>query len=261
MRLAISLLACVMGAAAMCQAGTLTFSTIDYPGALASYANGINSSGDIVGLWLASLDGFGQRAFLQSGGVFTTLLGASAFGINNNGVIVGSNGGSGSFIYDNGNYQMLCIPSAFTQATGINDSGEIVGSYRNNANVTHGFLYKGGAFTTINVPGANFTVINGINNKGQMVGEYSTAPGIVQGFLYDGSTFTTIDAPCAPADYCDTELHGINDSGEIVGSAPVALGVIHGSSMTILPSHSSRNQTRVRITGRSHPASMMPVKS
>src|SRR6516162_1972173 len=46
-----------------------------------------------------------------------------------------------------------------SQASGINDSGQIVGNFGENG-VAHGFLYTGGILTTIDVPGATFTLPN-----------------------------------------------------------------------------------------------------
>jgi len=40
-----------------------------------------------------------------------------------------------------------------TSAQGINDFGQVVGSYNGNT----GFLYSGGTYTTLNVPGATHT--------------------------------------------------------------------------------------------------------
>ena len=100
----LTLLALFLFAHRLCEAA-LTFSTIDYPGALDTYANGSNASGAIVGGYLPN--GYGQTAFLDIGGVFATIPEAMANGINDSGVIVGavggncsSIGGSCSFIYD-----------------------------------------------------------------------------------------------------------------------------------------------------------------
>jgi probable HAF family extracellular repeat protein len=105
-------------------------------------------------------------------------------------------------------------------AKGINDSGQIVGYFGDAAGL-HGFLYSGGSFTTIDVPGAVQTIANGINDSGQIVGSFSDAAG--HGFLDSGGTFTTIDAPGA----LSTDARGINDSGQIVGAGSYSFE--HGS--------------------------------
>ena len=58
-----------------------------------------------------------------------------------------------------------------TIAHGINDTGQIVGGFRN-ASGSHGFLDTGGTFTTIDVPGALATEASGINDMGQIVGMF-----------------------------------------------------------------------------------------
>src|ERR1035438_9058537 len=76
-----------------------------------------------------------------------------------------------------------------TDASGINDLGQIVGSY--GSFPYHGFLYSGGTYTPLNAPGAtNSTVAYDINNLGQIVGLYQDSSGAEHGFLYIGSTFT-----------------------------------------------------------------------
>lgn len=98
---------------------------------------------------------------------------------------------------------------------GINDAGQIVGSFTDTgSSIQHGFLDSGGLFTTIDVPGAAQTVVDGINDAGQVVGYYSTGfGGISHGFLYVNGIFTTIDFPGA----LGTQLFDINDAGQIVG--------------------------------------------
>jgi probable HAF family extracellular repeat protein len=58
-----------------------------------------------------------------------------------------------------------------TQAYGINDEGQIVGNFSNSTG-EHGFLDVGGSFTQIDVPGATSTDVFGINDAGQIVGRF-----------------------------------------------------------------------------------------
>src|SRR6476646_8261658 len=61
-------------------------------------------------------------------------------------------------------FTQIDVPGAsFTQALGINNAGQIVGSFNNSTGV-HGFLTNntGGSFTPIDVPGAFFTSPSGI---------------------------------------------------------------------------------------------------
>ena len=57
---------------------------------------------------------------------------------------------------DNGGVYTTIVPpgSYGTQPLSINDLGQIVGYYHDVNDVTHGFLYNHGAYTTLDVPGA-----------------------------------------------------------------------------------------------------------
>lgn len=144
---------------------TGTYSTIDKLGASSLQATGINNAGQIVG-WYSDNVGSGRHGFLFSGGLFTTIdepfgtQGTVANGINNFGQIVGyyfdNKSNSHGFLYNpsNGSFTTLDDPLASkTFAYGINDFGQIVGSFnRTGDNVTHGWLYNGGTYTTLDPP-------------------------------------------------------------------------------------------------------------
>jgi probable HAF family extracellular repeat protein len=99
------------------------------------------------------------------------------------------------------------MASGGTVVTGINDVGQIVGTY-NTSTITSSFVYDNGSFTTINDPDAkNSTGAFGINDAGQIVGYYSNATGN-HGFVYIGGDFTTVP---------QVGVFGINDNGQTVG--------------------------------------------
>jgi probable HAF family extracellular repeat protein len=80
---------------------------------------------------------------------------------------------SHGFLLSGGTYTTLDVPGVtFTAATGINDAGQIVGSYIAADGNFHGFLLSEGIYTLVDVPGATSTFIYGINNAGQIVGSY-----------------------------------------------------------------------------------------
>jgi probable HAF family extracellular repeat protein len=99
-------------------------------------------------------------------------------------------------------------------ANGINAFGQIVGTYFNSGSGEHGFLYSGGNYLTIDVPGSgnSYTHANGINDSVQIVGHYSGS-GKVYGFLYDGGSYTTLNVPGS----IQTIASGINNAGQVVG--------------------------------------------
>jgi probable HAF family extracellular repeat protein len=59
-----------------------------------------------------------------------------------------------------------------TRAFGINDHGQIVGSYISADHKLHGFLYSNGTYTTLDYPSATVTTAIGINAAGLIVGPY-----------------------------------------------------------------------------------------
>jgi probable HAF family extracellular repeat protein len=129
--------------------------------------------------------------------------------INDAGQIVSS---SPSLLYSTGTF-----PS------GINDSSQIVGVFDQPAGVNHGFLYSGGAYTTIDYPGATETFAYGINNNGQIVGTFGDATGD-HGYIDTGGSFAAINVPGGT----DTVVEGINDKGQIVGNFFDTASIEHG---------------------------------
>jgi probable HAF family extracellular repeat protein len=93
------------------------------------------------------------------------------------------------FLYSNGHYTTLNDPFGklghvtTTEATGINDKGQIVGNYIDSKGVEHGFLYSKGTYTTLNDPlGTHGTEVLGINNYGKIVGIYYDSHYVEHGF-------------------------------------------------------------------------------
>ncbi|MBV9037786.1 MAG: VPLPA-CTERM sorting domain-containing protein, partial [Acidobacteriaceae bacterium] len=155
------------------------FSRISVPGSSFSGAYGINNAGQI-----AVTASFGSRdyGYIDNNGVFTAF----------------------SF-YSNGN--------SVTRLSGINDAGQIIGSFVQIDAFAASYLYSNG--TNYLLPGEGL----GINDAGQVVGpcNYSSCPygnGVPSvGFLYANGTFTKIAFPGASS----TTPTGINNLDEIVG--------------------------------------------
>jgi len=116
----------------------------------------------------------------------------TAAAINNNGDIAGFYNKTSAQVdaflkLASGRFITIAAPgAAMTQAFGVNDSGEVVGTYTvgtgNNA-VTHGFTWLGGRFVSVDISGASATFINGVNNEGDLVGFYTDAKGNTDGFF------------------------------------------------------------------------------
>jgi hypothetical protein len=125
-------------------------------------------------------------------------------------------------------YANLKFPGAnLTNTNGINNSNVIVGSYFDSQDFVHGFVYRNGKFSAINVPGATETEVLGINDRGDMVGVYQLAGALnFHGFLRQNGSFIPIDDPNAQF---GTMAIGINESGVIVGSFDNAKGFVYSN--------------------------------
>jgi probable HAF family extracellular repeat protein len=96
------------------------------------------------------------------------------------------------------------LPSgSYSTASGINNSGQVVGYASTSSGAGHAFLYSGGIMTDLGA-----TEATGINNSGQVVGWATTSSGASHAFLYSGGIMTDLGT---------TEATGINNSGQVVG--------------------------------------------
>ncbi len=117
---------------------------------------------------------------------------------------------------DGQNYTWVNIdyPGAeMTTPTAVNDSGSVVGDYIDSQGNTHGFLYSGGVYTTIDDPEGT-TFPQGINNSGEITGSVAVSLSEDYGFTYVDGVFTTFSYPGGNG---QTGGQGINNHNEIVG--------------------------------------------
>ncbi len=153
------------------------------------------------------------------------------FAINNSGTIVGAtvfstaalpNGDdqSSGFVGTAGDLTAFSYPASdYTSAQGINDSGTVVGEYRDNSvsgNVFRGFVMNDGTFTSVNIlPTATSTFPYAINNEGDTAGGYRTADGNIHGYVDIGGQVTTVDIAGSDLTY----VHAINNNDDYAGFA------------------------------------------
>jgi hypothetical protein len=103
-----------------------------------------------------------------------------------------------------------------TFALGLNQSGEVVGYFRDGANVNHGFLRDtAGGFTVIDFPGAGATSASGITSSGQIFGSYSAFNGApIHGFLLSAGSYSTLDVSGST----QTTIEGTSPGGAMIES-------------------------------------------
>lgn len=111
-----------------------------------------------------------------------------------------------------------------TQASGINNRGQIVGFFHDAAGVAHGYLQDGDNLTSVEIPNTRRTFPSAISNSGAIVGGYSDLNRVIHGFILDHGTVTTVDFPGAIL----TTIIDINDRGDVVGAFENPDFGIHG---------------------------------
>jgi hypothetical protein len=152
-----------------------------------------------------------------------------AFDIDNAGNIVGTYttapGEHRGFIYDSSydTYTTLQYPGfPITEAYGMNDLGQVVGSHSDNS-MWHSNRYDGSGFQNIDPAGSSNSQAHGVNNAGTVTGQYADGSGL-HGYVFDGSSYQPLNVPGATG----TTANGITDSGLVVGKYFHSDGLDHG---------------------------------
>lgn len=163
--------------------------------------------------------------------------------VNNAGVMVGYsvNGSSTTdfaqgFVFDGTAFTSMSGPAGAvsTNALGISDSGQVVGSYSRSWSTdpdtgdavlapSSGFVYQAGTYSDFAVAGAVETVLRGISPNGRYyTGYYNPGTGRFVGFVYDTVTSTRTDLSVPNS--LLTIPQGVRDDGTVVGSDIIGPG-------------------------------------
>jgi uncharacterized membrane protein len=225
-------------------AGGFKFLNFDGPNAGTNAAagsndNGISNSGTVVGFDIDNTGGFHNFTVnpLKSHKVqelnINGSTAAQAFGINRNGVVVGTDGNGNALSLSKGKVHTF-IPLGGSAATafGINDEGTIIGQYTDGAKMPGFILPNPHTAIRIDAPSGPDTVnAQGINNNGLIVGFYVGTDGQDHGFIaherdarFGELTGTAVTDPTIPAvagepgaTFVFSQILGINDKGIAVG--------------------------------------------
>jgi probable HAF family extracellular repeat protein len=157
------------------------FTAVDMPGTTFNQLLGINNRNQAAG-YFQDAAGLQHGYIRRENGDFEVLgdlklPSSQATGIDDDGDVVGFEQSSPSattsegFLRTREGVKVLQFPgSSFTQALGVNNHDEVVGSYTDANGTMHGFRYRDGQYFSIDVPGGMNTVINGVNDDGWVVG-------------------------------------------------------------------------------------------
>lgn len=192
----------------------------------ATKAYGLNDLGQVVGESSGKAFVYSGSALLDLGTLGGTT--AVAYGINNNGVVVGAStvtsGASHAFSWngvqqDLGTVTIGTPPSTVSflssAALDVNTSGTAVGS--SSRDFPDPFINSSMAvFESGTVTYNGDGVINAINDSGQMVGSDNG-----HGFLFNGTGSVSIPAFCGGG-LCGSDARDISNTGVVVGNATIS---------------------------------------
>jgi hypothetical protein len=200
---------------------TLTIQYFQYPGSAETYVTGVSNTGVVLGYYLDSNSD--AHGFSMANGQFTSIddpegTGTTPTGANSSGTIVGyyfssSLNSTLAFSYSNGTFTNIgpdagCIN---TYAFGINDLGEMAGECETSS-LLEGWIYTGGQYQIISVPGSDWSYASDINIHGSTTMIWNKAnSNRVQSSIYNGTTFRNISEP----NKSNTYAWAINAGGNV----------------------------------------------
>jgi hypothetical protein len=202
--------------------GGITYYSV--PNSASTYFADRNDSGINVGVYSTQSNSTIAKGFMLQGSTFTSIvhpkavLGTTLTGINKYNSTVGWYLDSAEFShgfkrYSNGSFVNLDYPGAQnTLATGINDSGTVVGWTSDNIGAS-GFIYHNGQWAQLNYGNTHTTQVYGISNANVIVG-VSTSSEPSTSFLYENGAFKVISYPNS----FSTQVAGISANGMITGT-------------------------------------------
>ena len=214
----------------------LTFTSIKAPDGSDTFAFGINARGDVVGI-----DGTGS--YLLHNHHLSPVppptgdtINAHAINAEHDiaGVLQDAKGPHGFFLHE-GTFHLIDFPGAVaTRVRGVNNAGDVTGSYVDGGGVVHGFIRKDGEFKHVQVNNSAATDVYGSKDNGEvMVGDAVLNPDLsTHGFIKtrdDG--FRIIDFPRTKTP-C-THVRGINERGDIVGFYSIVSSVAECNNMPL----------------------------
>jgi hypothetical protein len=184
--------------------------------------NGVNDFGTVVGTGFTNTTPVNNFGFVRSANGAIKLVSGTISLVDRNDLKVSIGyKASGQVLVDSSGTitpLQLSIKNNGFFSRGINNWGNIVGSY-NTSSSTSGFKrYSNGGTIKLVFPGASSTFPTSINDHGMIVGSYFVGSGGGQlpqnGFIYSQGNWATLNYPGS----LFTDLVGVSNNGVIVGN-------------------------------------------
>lgn len=119
---------------------------------------------------------------------------------------------------------------AFSEATDINESGQVIGHSDIGGGITHAFLYSEGVIIDLTPQiGGTISYANGINSRGEIVGNWMPPNGqVMHGFLWTPKPWNGLAGTIQDIDPFGTfsSASDIDDSGRVFGHAEIKRAVV-----------------------------------
>jgi hypothetical protein len=214
--------------------------------------NGVNDFGTVIGTGFTDTTPVNNFGFVRSADGAIKLVNGTTSLVDRNDlkVSIGYNASDQVLVDSSGTITPLELSfnnNGFS-SRGINNWGNIVGSY-NTSSSTSGFKrFSNGGTVKLGFPGASSTFPTSINDHGMIVGSYFVGSGGGQlpqnGFIYSQGSWATLNYPGS----LSTNLVGVSNNGVIVGNATdlgLAFRYENGQFKTIV----GPNGVGVTVTG------------
>lgn len=231
-----------------------TYTTIDFPGAVATDPSGINSAGVIVGAYTDRVGA--AHGFQLVDGIFGAIdfpgaAQTTPISINARGDVAGffldsSNQWHG-FVLSDGDYFVQDYPGATTGSftLGISANGTLVGEFKKGqtfGQLGYAWILRHGQYTQLTPPDSAQAFATSVNPRGDVVGRLIDTAGRQLAWKLDkDGTYTVFQFPGAVL----TNARNINAQGEVVGVYRLG-SVNHGF---LLPANDVANFTLIDFPG------------